>query len=793
MTPEIWEASPAGSGNAVIQSSATPASATVRCSHPVSFQASYIPVTVTAPGSWFYLHGAGTPTRLASGTSLADATPWPVSDSLSTGIRIYEEKLTVTPTPLHLGTVNPGSLSAPKNLTVTNTGNLDLEHVDWEMHNLSTDAYFIPYNAILMNPDPVGGLAIATAMTCSASVLVPPATPPGTYSALQFAFEDNDQNGNSMEEAIGQFDMQVHVPSVQKLQVGTTSIFLGSWLANDTTATHTALISNIGNRSLSVVRLLVSDFLLNGTDATRRIASSNVQLNPIAIGYMVAGESRWQALSVKVIPSPLAATGTFIATGTFFNDADADAQVDPGEASATMQISLIIGPSESFTVTPVPVNLGTRLPGELTVSSVVYASNTGGLPLENLRFEVATMSETTGDVISPQYISMAPDPLPVVGIGASTSFQVFINIPFGAKESVGGHDYGEQLPQSYQYLYNDKNKNGIRDTGEAATPFQCLVKVGITASFTVSEEIANFGTGLPGETLTTTVDVISIGNDKCQKMKWLVTGNSLTSGPNSIPFTPGAATIEPYEAAGWLLDVPPATTHQLATLTLAIPLGTPVGVYTGRCRLYNDTIGPPWNTYNAGEPTDEFDLRVEVGARGLDILDSSPFPLGIGIPASETAPAIFSVKNTGQRTLNDLKYQKPTLTSGGNTIPAANLLYSLPDPIGLLNAGAIWAPSVRVSVPPNQEAGIYADTLYVYQDDDHDGIMDAVEIRDSLDFTLEVQLKRILQFAPSPLDMGGINKGQTVTRTVLATNLGNRPLNTLCWEIPDLKDGGNLL
>lgn len=64
-----------------------------------------------------------------------------------------------------------------------------------------------------------------------------------------------------------------------------------------------------------------------------------------------------------------------------------------------------------------------------------------------------------------------------------------------------------------------------------------------------------------------------------------------------------------------------------------------------------------------GEPFETFLIQVEVGAEGIDIIEPSLW-LGAVKPGDSTPSSIFSVKNIGERSLTNLKYDKPDLTSG---------------------------------------------------------------------------------------------------------------------------------
>ncbi len=775
LEPVTWVKDTSSSGDATVISDPVPTLTTVSCGNPVQFTATYRPTTTTAAGQMFRLFGVGAPRRLASGTSLADGTTNDVPDSPSKGVEIFEEKFSIAPPLVDLGSTEPANTSPWGNLTVTNSGNFNLDAVRWEFYNLASDPYFIPLSAITGNPDPLPSLIVGANTGGQVRVSVPPATIAGTYTSQQFVFEDNDLDGNSIGEPIGTFALRVYVPQVEKLQPGTTTMFLGSWVPGDQTATASLMVSNIGNVNLNIVRLLVSNFVSGGNT----IANTNVTIQPTAVGMLAKGASAWETFSVK-IPAGQPA-GTYNGTGTYLDDKDADGMVDPGEASGTTSLSLIVGATEVFTVGSATVSMPDTAPGLTAVQGWVRIRNTGSIPLENIKFEFHDLNRPSKPPIGSAFISIDPGTIPTIAPGAEKLFRVYVIVPFGVEESAGS----AQIYSGMQYVYNDKNKNGIRDGTEVGKSVGFTLEIDVLESenFAIAEEIANFGSSLPNTTRDCTLDVVNVGNWKCQHMRWVIL-SPLTKGVDTIP----NPTFLP--ATNWTLNFP-TVTHQIATLTITIPFGQAAGNYVGRGLLYVDSNNN--NTVDATEASDTFEMRVEVGVDGVDILETSPLYLGEAPPGTVTSPIFFSVKNIGERTLTNLKYLKYDLEKAAATsITPANQIYSAPDPIGLLATGVTWTPTIQISVPPGQPDGVYAQAtpLMVFQDDDDDGIHDATEVYDTILCQVKVLLKAVMSLSPTTLDMGGVTRGEVVTKNFTITNLGNLDLN-LRWTLPDLADGGN--
>ncbi len=774
LTPRSWVADPSGSGDASIVGSPQPSVQTVSTGDTAVFTAEYMPLTQTTVGSKFYLHGAGTPALLAAGVSDLSSTQINASDTLSNGIEIFLEALSVAPAVVDLGTVDPGSESSPQTLTISNDGNFDLEFVRWEFYNLASDPYFIPNSAIEAIPENLGALAVGANTNADIKLTVPAGTVAGTYKANQFVFEDNNQDGNSIGEPIGQFKLRVTVPSVEKIRAATDSLFLGSFLAGETTSSASVIVTNIGNVNLSIVRFVP----VNLTSGGNSIASAGFNLDPQARGFLVKGSSYLQTLSLS-IPGGTPG-GTYSGQCYFLDDKNANLQYEPGEASFPITISVEVGTSESLNLSSTNIILPDTLPGEIAVSPAITVTNTGNIPLNYLCFEPATLT-VSGFDIGPEYITFAPDPVPAITPGNTDQFLIYVVMPPG-QPNPGGRYVGTQR------IYNDKNQNGAYDAGEANVTFELRIRPGNNRGFVISQDVANLGAGLPNDTISGNIDVLNIGNMECNRLKWLITSNLVSDG-NTIP----AGNLGYLPANGWSLAFNPGDS-QTATVSLLIPPGQPAGTYIGECVLYRDANNN--NVFDeTGDASDTFLIQLEVGNEGVDILESSPFELGSAKPSQTTPAVVFSVKNIGERTLTNLKYDKPDLVSGAlPIIPSSLQSYSTPDPIGLIAGGVTVGPSVYVNVPANCQQGIYTGTMRIYQDENDNGVWDgAAEVTDTIDYRLEVLSQAVIDADPAIFDLGAADKGQTITYNFNIENKGNVALNNIKYLVTDLVDGGNTI
>ncbi len=773
--PKTWIKDPSGTGDASIVGSPLPASQLISVGQTAQFTAQYMPINQTNINTKFYLHGPGAPAYLASGLSTKSSTPIHAAISKSSGIEIFLEALSVTPAVVDMGTVEPGSQSGLQTLKVSNDGNIDLERVCWEFYNLASDPYFIPNSAISVAPEKIGLIAVGGNSMADIRVSVPAGTVAGIYKANQFVFEDNDQDGNSMEEPVGQFELKITVPAVEKLRAATDSLFLGSFLAGETTATATVLVTNVGNINLNIVRFVPVN-LISGANI---ISSSSFNLNPQARGFLVKGSSYFQNLSLSIAGST--PTGIYSGTCFFLDDKNANLLYEVGEASYPIKISVEVGSSENFSLSDGTVTLPNTAPGEIAASGNLTLTNTGNISLNYLRYEVATLT-VSGEEIGTEYISFSPDPFDPVNVGNNSIFQTFVVMPPG-QPNPGGRYVGDQR------IYNDKNQNGIWDAGEVNHTFLLRIRPGGNIrNFVISQDVANLGAGLPSDLVSGNIEVMNIGNDTSNRLKWFVTSN-LVSGANTIP----AGVINYIPADGWVLSNVVGAS-QIATISFTIPVGQAAGTYLGECVLYRD--GNNNNVYgDDADASDTFLIQVEVGSKGVNVVESSPFILGVVNPGESTSVRIFSVENTGERTLTNLKYVKPDLTSGFlPPIPAGNQIYSTPDPIGLIAGGVTTGPSVYVNIPYNCSPAVYFGQLRVYQDEDDDEIWDgAAEVWDTLDYQLQVLPKVVLGIEPAILDLGGADKGQTVQMSFTGTNIGNINLSKITYAISNMVDGENII
>lgn len=771
--PRSWIKDPTGSGDASIAGSPLPGSQTVSAGQSAVFSAEYMPLTQTTAGSKFYLHGPGAPALLASGLSMYSSRQLNASDTKSTGIAILLEEISASPAILDMGSVEPGSQSSPKPLTVSNTGNIGLEHVAWEFYNLAFDPYFIPNSAISADPEQIGAIAQGGNTAADLRISIPAGTTAGTYKANQFVFEDNDQDGNSIGEPIGQFELQVTVPQVEKIRAAADTLFLGSFLAGERTATATVLVTNIGNVNLNIVRFVPVD-LKSGANT---IASKSFNLNPIARGFLVKGKSYLQSLSLT-IPAGTPA-GTYSGNCFFLDDKNANFAYEVGEASDAITISVEVGTNESFTLSAATVTLPDTAPGDIGVSGNITITNTGNIPLNYLRYQAVDLVKG-GETIGTEYVSFSPDPISPINDPGSAVFKAYVVMPPGQKNFPGPAYSGVQR------IYNDKNQNGVYDVGEANRTFALEIRPGENMGFVIPQDVGNLGAGLPLESVSGNIQVINIGNKQTTKLNWTVV-TPLISGANTIPA--GAVSFNPANTWNLSNDV---GASEMVTISLTIPAGQAAGTYIGEWRLHSDSISNN-GVWNAGEPFETFLIQVEVGAEGIDIIEPSLW-LGAVKPGDSTSSSIFSVKNIGERSLTNLKYDKPDLTSGLlPPIPASRQFYSAPDPIGLIAGGVTTGPSIYLSVPNNTSPGIYTGSLMVYQDDNNNDARDGVEISDTINLGVEVVSTPVLKIEPAILDLGAANKGETVSKPFAGINVGNIDLAKIKYIIFEMVDGGNVI
>ena len=787
LTPRTWLKASA-QGDALLQSGPTPGSANVSGNSPALFQAVYKASAVTVVPNLFSLEGPGAPKALADGITTVGQLSCNAPNIWSTGISIQNRSLALAP-PLivDMGSVEPAAVSAAIPVTVNNTGDLPLNSVKWEFHNLTFGSYFIPYPSIVGDPSPIGAIAIGGNAPATLQVTVPPGTEAGTYQANQFVYEDLNSDGISTNEPIGQFSITVDVSPTEKLAFSPALVDVGAWAPGDTTTEVSFLVSNVGNVDLTRVRLVPQDLPGGGGFF---IPAGAFVINPGLIGLVPKTDSRWQSFHAIVPPgqdAPRTYTGNFLLLDDHVTQ---NGTVDPGEASILVPVQIVLGTADTMQLNlanPQTVSFPAGVPGDVvSVVGGISLKNTGSVNQSFLKMKWVNLDKAP-DAIPSSNLVMVPDPLPSVAPLGSTLFDLFLQIPYGTP--VGAPFTGVQI------VFNDRNQNGVPDgPTEAVCDLTVNATVNALRKVTIPDEVVNLGSGKVGQTLTANFDVMNLGNVTCDTLKWrviTVLNDGLgTTIPQVNVNLPAAGEFEP---TGTPWSLPVAMNSKTITVSITLP-AVPSGVYTGRWALYDDVNGnnapddPP-------ESYDEFGLTLEVGNPAIDVLAAS---LNLsGNPAANSDVGNIPVQNTGAVTLTDVKYIKPTLTGvvHGKTISPAFQVYA-PDPVGVIGVGATVYPALYVAIPGNLDADTYTGILNVFQDQNHDGFADGLpdEVQDQIAINLVVNAVKSAQITPNPLDVGGGAAGETLVSDVFSVkNLGNVDLDKFQAELPTLVSGGNTI
>jgi len=85
----------------------------------------------------------------------------------------------------------------------------------------------------------------------------------------------------------------------------------------------------------------------------------------------------------------------------------------------------------------------------------------------------------------------------------------------------------------------------------------------------------------------------------------------------------------------------------------------------------------------------------------------------------------------------------------------------------------------QVSIPPNTLPGVYTGTETAWNDANVNGLLDAIEARDTTILKLTVNSKKIINVVENPLDLGLATPGAVVKGTITIINAGNIALANL--------------
>ncbi len=469
--------------------------------------------------------------------------------------------------------------------------------------------------------------------------------------------------------------------------------------------------------------------------------------------------------------------------------------------------------SEEIDVTPNPVDFGHTVSyddyghmvcGESFVKSDFTVLKIGNYPAKNIRLNSADFNGPTVDGImariSKVYFSINPEVVPV--LNTDTLIPATLQIPYN------------QAPGEYNtnmFVYSDANDNKVFDTGEITANFKARVSVDKCWLIKATEEEINMGAWPKGDKGTITDDFavtfFNAGNQPLSQVKILqnpeVIRISPSSGTSELSFTVSETTIGPMAVGEYhTVQIHADTTTENVS-----------GVYVVSFAIWDDInnngfINPKPEGYVVDSPEKvvEFEsdtvqiirMIITIGDIGFTLSPSAIH--AYNVPSSSTAvsgtfPGFenLTITNNGELSLTRLKLQLGDGSSGAflsedgeHSIPPDSVIITPNTLKEEINIGESDVFSISAYSPANTYSATYTADLFIYSDDNNDGIMNDREFRQKVDFSLYTSITKKIQVSQKTVTLGGINAGGTKIQTFSCRNTGNVKLENLYIRFQNL-------
>jgi hypothetical protein len=545
------------------------------------------------------------------------------------------------------------------------------------------------------------------------------------------------------------------------VEVSSAVIDLGTYGPGDTPSVLGFTASNTANYNLANVRWNATN--LNGPNASQ-INKVNLSFSPVS-GFTLNSGVKKLASATLFIPFNQSA-GTYIATMSIFEDLNGNSSQDFGEPYDLFNVQTLVASQKKIYIVENSLDLGDWEIGQTTATKTISFFNGGNLDLNFLRFKQdAAATNTfpiTFDPINPGVLGT--DVVRLASISASISVG-----PTGTYVATWT-------------LFEDANWNNTIDAGEASD--SVLVRVGVGGkTFTLAPDPIDAGVGTPsyvigGLSLTLT----NTGGLPLSALK-----------TNFQPLADGLGNFIASDNIGLAPSPIPTVNPSLAgnfTLSLYVPPGTAVGIFSGTQWIYEDSNGN--NGWDTGEASQSFLLTVDIPSyRAVQVMATT---VDVGGIAPDTGRTVsFTCRNTGNVPLTNLGWVKNTLWSGSNSIAVGFVTFAaLPLPI---SAGTIFSANITINVPAGQTQGTYVASTtpyYLYDDDGTIPGYDAADPQSNFSVQCQVGLQALDIVEAGITINNAVPNANTASESFQILNTGDLSLSTpKASATTDLIDGGN--
>ena len=683
-------------------------------------------------------------------------------------VQVGAKDFTLT-SPIDAGVGTPSMVISNFGPTIDNTGDLDLNYLTSDFRALSDgNGHTIASEDIAINPDITFPIHSGDSQDIKMKLYVPAGQISGTYSATQYIFEDDNQNGVCDDgEASASFDLQVEVPAIELVQVLLDSVDVGG-IAPGTNRTISFPCRNIGNVDLNDLRWEKVD--LNSNSDT--LANSNVSFPPSEPFSVAAGEKFDHDVNIS-IPSGQP-YGDYASSNNGYwiynDDNPSDSTRSSGEASYSFTLTCQVG-KQALDIAEDSISVSGD-PNKETEKVTFNVKNTGTLDLNAVTATASALVSSDGSHpdISEDSNLFDPALIGAISVDQTKQSQWSVNIP--ATTPAG--DYVATLT-----VWEDSDNNGEINGAEALDKASLHLTVNAVRVIDVIQDSLDLGWCTENSTLSGNIEIYNAGN---------IDLTNLTAQSADI-----SSSIDTIASNDITFDANPIGSLAIGNsiiATVTVNVGSPKadGTYNGDQIIYDDYNSNDGSYDSSKEESDTFNLIVKVGKKSVYETDSSNPPIDFGSQdPNNTYTQSFKVYAGTAVPLSKLKWKNITaFTSGAHSFPISNLTFTPTGPFSV-SGGENTDCTASLIVDQYQYAGDYTATTTIWEDENDDDIIDDNEASATFNLKITVNSQPALVLNDSQIDFGNVAQGATVSVDIGFRNTGNIDLTSFSWLFSDLQ------
>ncbi len=401
-----------------------------------------------------------------------------------------------------------------------------------------------------------------------------------------------------------------------------------------------------------------------------------------ASGFSVATGTLTTACSFGLTIPYNQPAGTYTAIMAVYDDLSGNSARDLGEPYYEFTVEAVASECKVVYTDTSLVELGGYPVDSNTATVTINIFNGGNLNLTALKFK------QTDQTFASSYITVSPNPL---GALATDGVEIASISAYVGADTVGEHI-------ATFTLWEDTSNPDVIDAGEASCTFMVRFSVG-AKDFNITDNPKDLGNATPTFTLTnfnvtiTNVGTLDIVNPAAELSDLTQGAYAISQDYLTIEMPPGPI-------------LPGAANAKVATISLYIPAGTPVGVFSGLQTVFDDENGDGINNGTANEVAKTFELKVTINPYYSVQVIPSTVDLGGVAPGDPPKSIGFLCRNAGNTDLSNLGWQETTLFD--NALQITDDRYAIePAAFFLTGFGKTFNATVTIELLPAQPPGLY--------------------------------------------------------------------------------------